>query len=115
MGRHFDKLINLMGGLGRSKPTPLSIAFVAHLRTFLMDYLLSMLYLHGHLWGWGTIPAFCLTECILLGIDASALECESLFKSRPNQKLCSNVLYNSKDLHIENAEGRLAGENYRRD
>merc|ERR1712038_1271281 len=104
--------IKLMGGLERVKSTPLPIVFVTHLRTFLMVYLLSMPYLYGHLWGWGTVPAISLTAYILLGIDGSASECESPFKRRPNhlamENYCSNVLRNLEDLYIENAERRLA-------
>ena len=114
MEKYIDQLIALIGGLERVKSTPLPIVFVTHLRTFLMVYLLSMPYLNGHLWGWGTIPAVGLTGYILLGIDGSASECESPFKIRPNhlamESYCLNVLRNIEDLYVENAERRINEE-----
>ncbi len=111
MEKRIDNLIGLMGGLERVKSTPLPIVFVTHLRTFLMVYLLSMPYLYGHLWGWGTIPAISLTGYILLGIDGSAAECESPFGKRANhlamESYCLNVLRNIEDLYIENAGRRV--------
>lgn len=76
-------MIASMGGLERVRSTPLPIAFVTHLRTFIMFYLLSLPYLYGHTWGWGTIPAVALTAYALLGIDGSSSECESPFDKRP--------------------------------
>ena len=113
MEKRIDNLIGLMGGLERVKSTPLPIVFVTHLRTFLMVYLLSMPYLYGHLWGWGTIPAVSITGYILLGIDGAATECESPFKRRANhlamESFCLNVLRNVEDLYIENAKRRVEG------
>jgi putative membrane protein len=79
-----NDLINNMGGLERVKGTPLPMAFVAHLRTFCMLYLLSMPYLYANTWGWGTISSVFLTSFALLGIDGAASECERPFKIRPN-------------------------------
>jgi Predicted membrane protein len=79
-----DVLIYNMGGLERVRSTPLPIVFVTHLRTFIMFYLLSLPFLYGHTWGWGTIPAVFVTSYALLGIDGAATECESPFKKRPN-------------------------------
>jgi putative membrane protein len=111
MEKHLNNLILLMGGLERVRATPLPIVFVTHLRTFLMVYLLSMPYLYGHLWGWGTIPAASITAYILLGIDGSASECVSPFKKRANhlamEAYCVNALNNIEDLYIENAQRRM--------
>lgn len=68
MEKHVDNLIYNLGGLERVKATPLPIVYVTHLRTFLMLYLLSMPYLHGHLWGFATIPIVSLTAFILIGM-----------------------------------------------
>lgn len=107
MEKYIDSLINLMGGLERVKSTPLPIVFVTHLRTFLMVYLLSMPYLYGHLWGFGTIPGVSLTAYILLGIDGSASECESPFTLRANhlpmETYCNTVLNDIENLYIEHA------------
>ena len=84
MEQSMDALQLNMGGLERVRSTPLPIMFVAHLRTFMMLYLLSLPYLYGHTWGYGTIPSVFLTAYALLGIDGSASECESPFKKRPN-------------------------------
>ena len=68
MEKHVCNLIYNLGGLERVKATPLPIVYVTHLRTFLMLYLLSMPYLHGHLWGFATIPIVSLTAFMLIGM-----------------------------------------------
>jgi putative membrane protein len=68
MEKHVSNMISNLGGLERVKATPLPIVYVTHLRTFLMLYLLSMPLLHGHLWGFGTIPIVSLTAFILIGM-----------------------------------------------
>jgi len=84
MEKSLDSLVDNMGGLERVRLTPLPITFVSHLRTLIMMYLMSLPYLYGHTWGWGTIPTVFLTSYALLGIDGAASECECPFKQRPN-------------------------------
>lgn len=110
MDSQINDLIVQMGGLERVRSTPLPIIYVTHLRTFLMVYLLSMPYMYGHLWGFGTIPAVVVTSFILLGIDNSAAECESPFRLRSNhlpmETFCIKALNDIEDLYNDNAHRR---------
>ena len=114
MEKHINDLIMQMGGLERVRSTPLPIVYVTHLRTFLMVYLLSMPYLYGHLWGFGTIPAVAVTAFILLGIDGSAEECQSPFQLRPNhlpmESFCIKALNDIEDLYVDSANRRKVVE-----
>mmetsp|Transcript_5731 Transcript_5731/g.10866 ORF Transcript_5731/g.10866 Transcript_5731/m.10866 type:complete len:313 (+) Transcript_5731:362-1300(+) len=102
MEHHLDVINFSMGGLERVRSTPLAIVFVTHLRTFIMFYLLSLPYLYGHTWGWGTIPAVFVTSYALLGIDGAASECESPFKKRPNhmnmEGFCLTLFNNIEEI-----------------
>ena len=111
--RYMEKMIDVIilefGGLERVKGTPLPIVYVSHLRLFLLGYLLSLPYIFGHSWGWGTIPAVVVTAYALLGIDGAAVECESPFKqNRPNhlnmELYCLTALKDIEQLVIHNAE-----------
>jgi len=84
MEKSIHVLIDKMGGLERVSSTPLPIVYVTHLRTFLLTYLLTLPWVHGHQWGWATIPIVALTAYALLGVDAAATECEAPFKKRSN-------------------------------
>ena len=106
MENSLDALQLNMGGLERVRSTPLAVIFVSHLRTFMMFYLVSLPYLYGHTWGYGTIPAVFLTAFALLGIDGSASECESPFKKRPNhleqEGFCLTIMVNIEQILSHN-------------
>lgn len=115
--KSINKLIEMMGGLERVRSTPLPIAFVTHLRTFIMFYLMSLPYLYGHSWGYGTIPAVFFTAYALLGIDGSASECESPFDMRPNhlnmEAFCLTTMNDILQLLPENdSYGNLIAEQW---
>jgi hypothetical protein len=67
--RHVDALVDLCGTMERIRGTRLPIAYVAHLRTFLVLYLLSLPFVYVSYWGWGTIPAVAAVAFALLGIE----------------------------------------------
>jgi putative membrane protein len=81
---HVDELIGQVGGMERIRATPLPIVYVAHLRTFLLCYLLFMPLVYISHWQWGTIPAMALVSFALLGVEGAAAECESPFAQRAN-------------------------------
>lgn len=114
MEQSLDVMVYNMGGLERVRSTPLPLVFVTHLRTFIMFYLLSLPYLYGHTWGWGTIPAVFVTSYALLGIDGSATECESPFKKRPNhldmEGFCLTALGDIEQIVRHNHEMRQRQE-----
>eukprot|EP00747_Dinoflagellata_sp_TGD_P221082 gnl/TRDRNA2_/TRDRNA2_92972_c0_seq2.p1 gnl/TRDRNA2_/TRDRNA2_92972_c0~~gnl/TRDRNA2_/TRDRNA2_92972_c0_seq2.p1 ORF type:complete len:118 (-),score=13.48 gnl/TRDRNA2_/TRDRNA2_92972_c0_seq2:29-334(-) len=63
----------------RINNTPLPFAYVAHLRTLLVLYLLGLPFALGKTWGWSTIPATFIISFSLLGIEAAAVSCERPF------------------------------------
>ena len=81
---HVDELIGQVGGMERIRATPLPLVYVAHLRTFLLCYLLFMPLVYVGHWQWGTIPAMALVAFALLGVEGAAAECESPFEQRAN-------------------------------
>ena len=81
---HVDELIGQVGGMERIRATPLPLVYVAHLRTFLLCYLLFMPLVYVGHWQWGTIPAMALVAFALLGVEGAAAECESPFALRAN-------------------------------
>ena len=107
-----NRMIGNMGGLERVKATPLPIVYVAHLRTFLLFYLLSIPLLYGDSWGWGTIPAVAVIAYALLGIDGAASECECPFdRTRGNHldmdTYCLVAMDNILQLVVHAAEMKL--------
>ena len=81
---HVDEMIGQVGGMERIRATPLPLVYVAHLRTFLLCYLLFMPLVYIGQWQWGTIPAMALVSFALLGVEGAAAECESPFAQRAN-------------------------------
>lgn len=75
-----EKIISHMGGLERIKSTPMPVIYVTHLRTMLLLYLLSLPYVYGNSWGWGTIPSVGVISYAFLGIEGAATECEKPFR-----------------------------------
>ena len=49
-----DVLVDVAGAMERIKATRLPIVYVAHLRTFLLVYILSMPFVYVSLWGFGS-------------------------------------------------------------
>ena len=71
---HVDELVDQIGALERIKATRLPIAYVAHLRTFLLLFVLGIPFVYAKTWGWGGVPATALVAFALLGIDGAATE-----------------------------------------
>jgi len=78
--RYLDAIIANIGKVHNLKQTPLPLVYVAHLRTFLIIYLLSLPYTLFKLWSWGTIPIVAVTAWLMLGIEAASMEVESPFE-----------------------------------
>ena len=73
------------GGCERIQNTPLPYAYVVHLRTFLTFVLCGVPLVHACDWQGGSIPLSILIAFGLLGIEASAVECERPFSERPTK------------------------------
>jgi putative membrane protein len=107
-----DKLIEDVGGMERIRSTPVPIAYVSHLRTFLIFYLLSLPYLWENVWGWATIPVVTFSAHALLGIEGASDECGVLFdKTRTNHlamdSFCLLVLTNIQQFVQQAADRKL--------
>ena len=94
---HVDVLVDVAGAMERIKATRLPIVYVAHLRTFLLVYILSMPFVYVSLWGVGVVPATAMIAFALLGIEGAATECENPFSAKRTNHLgmdgfCENVI-----------------------
>jgi len=103
-----DALTGAWGAMERINSTPLPFAYVAHLRTFLMIYLL--------LWhieaiahnGWISLPALFVGSWGLLGVEAASVECERPFRWSSNHlplgRMCivvaNNVAQSLEDVKV---------------
>ena len=80
LNEQIDTLTGAWGAMERINATPLPFAYVVHLRTFLILYLL-LWYLQAlahH--GWGALPTLFAASWALLGIEAASVECERPFR-----------------------------------
>lgn len=84
LNEQIDTLTGAWGAMERINGTPLPFAYVAHLRTFLLLYLLlwAIEALAKH--SWASVPVLLLASFALLGIEAAAVECERPFKGATN-------------------------------
>ena len=64
--------------------TPLPYVYVAHLRTFLIIYLIAAASAAVAEWGLAAVPALVAMSWALLGIEAAAVECERPFGHQPH-------------------------------
>ena len=71
-----------LGGCERIQGTPLPFVYVAHLRSFLLFYLLGIPFIYVCSWQWATIPLSMVIAFALLGIEAASVEC-----ARPSTNL----------------------------
>lgn len=73
------------GSMERIRSTPLPLVYVAHLRVFLLVFLLSLPYIWYPSWRWSTIPIVFITSFAMLGLEGTAVEVEAPFRrDRPN-------------------------------
>jgi len=72
-------MLDSCGGLERIASSPLTMAYMSHLRTFLMLILFLLPYIWGPAWGWSTIPIVALMAFAWLGVEAASIEAEHPF------------------------------------
>jgi putative membrane protein len=77
-------LTSAWGAMERINATPLPFVYVAHLRTFLVFYLLAASSAAVAEWGLAALPALVAMSWALLGIEAAAVECERPFGRQPH-------------------------------
>ena len=115
-------LIAQVSGMEKIRSTPLPITYVAHLRTFLLTYLLFLPYVWVKEWAWATVPLIGFTAFALLGIEGASSEVEIPFdRSRPNHlaldAYCMIILDSVQGLvvHDANIHTQMAQDEYEED
>ena len=78
--RELNDFMMQFGAMERVRATPLPIVYVAHLRTFLLIYLILFPYVFAPTQGWATIPLTVITSFAFLGIEGASSEVENPFK-----------------------------------
>jgi len=97
-----------MGAMERINNTPLPFAYVSHLRTFLVIYLLGLPFVVGETLGWATPVVTFLIAFSLLGIEAAAVACERPFglgaNHLPLDHFCKTVADNVAQILHQSTE-----------
>ena len=75
-----DQFMTSYGTMERIRATPLTIVYVAHLRTFILLHLFLFPYVFGPVQKWATIPLTMITAFAFLGIEGASMEVENPFK-----------------------------------
>merc|ERR1712176_1421356 len=95
----------------RINNTPLPFAYVSHLRTYLLIYLVCMSFVFGRAWGWVNPVAMALLSYGMLGIEAVSVSCERPFGRGSNHltldRLC-DVVAEDVEQSLQVAEERLS-------
>jgi len=80
-----NNIMDQEGSMERIRSTPLPLVYVAHLRIFLLVFLISLPYIWYPSWRWSTIPIVFITSFAMLGLEGTAVEVECPFRrDRPN-------------------------------
>jgi ion channel-forming bestrophin family protein len=83
--QQLNNLMNDLGSMERIKATPLPLVYVAHLRTWLLLFLLSMPFIWQPSLRYATIPVVFMTAFAMLGLEGASQEMEAPFmKDRTN-------------------------------
>lgn len=75
-----NNMMDQEGAMERIRSTPLPLVYVAHLRIFLLFFLLTLPYIWYPSWQWFTIPIVFITSFALLGLEGTAMEVECPFQ-----------------------------------
>ena len=100
--RSVEGLGAAIGGAERIQGTPLSVAYVSHLRTILLLVIVTVPVVFWPTFRWATPIVVFFVTATLLGVEAAAVECERPFKRVPgvnhvdieglSKAACLNVL-----------------------
>lgn len=102
------EMVAMASGMEKIRSTPLPVAYVTHLRTFLFLYCLLLPYIWVNDWHWATPPLVGFTAFALLGIEGVSSEVEIPFdRSRPNHlamdAYCMVILNSVQGLVVQQA------------
>lgn len=84
LNTHLDSLSGAFGAMERICGTPLPFVYVAHLRTFLLIYLLLFNMYSIAVDGWAALIICGAINWAMLGLESASVECERPFGRSPN-------------------------------
>ena len=102
MSDSINGLNSALGMLERLASTPLPFIYVAFLRVTMTGYLILLPLTVGQAWGWYSILVELVLSWVMLGIEASATECERPMLRRSNhmpiERYCLVVMDNVQQV-----------------
>lgn len=109
------RMVEQVSGMEKIRSTPLPIAYVTHLRTFLFTYLCFLPYVWVDDWGWVTFPMVAFSAFALFGIEGASSEVEIPFdRNRPNHlaldAYCMIILDSVQGLVVHEANLEMQAE-----
>jgi len=109
------RMVEQVSGMEKIRSTPLPIAYVSHLRTFLFTYLCFLPYVWVNDWGWLTVPMVAFTAFALFGIEGASSEVEIPFaRDRPNHlaldAYCMIILDSIQGLVVHDANMEMQAQ-----
>ena len=103
-----------LGGCERIKKTPIPVAFVVHMRAFMILWLVSLPLTLAESMGWSTIAVCFVVDFAILGIDAMSVEIENPFghdfNDLPLGMICETIAKNVREIldRSQHADRKLA-------
>ena len=117
---YVSQLVAQVSGMEKIRSTPLPIAYVAHLRTFLFAYCVLLPYVWVSEWSWATIPLCAFTAFALLGIEGASSEVEIPFRKERSNHLALDayclvildsvlgLVVHDANMHIQGRKGKAS-------
>ena len=102
MDFNIGELVLAIGGCERIKNTPIPVAFVVHMRAFLVIWLITLPFVLAKTLAWATMGVCFLVSVAVLGIDAMAVEIENPFghdySDLPLASFCEIIAKNVREM-----------------
>ena len=116
MDANLTAIGDTFGGCEGIKGVPIPVAFVVHMRAFMILWLVTLPLTLAESMGWTTIVACCIVDFAILGIDAMAVEIENPFghdyNDLPLGMICETIAKNIREImdRSQHADRNLAFE-----
>ena len=102
MDKNLTNLIDNLGGCERIKKTPIPVAFVVHMRAFMVLWLVTLPLTLAEDMGWTSILICVIVAYAILGIDAMSVEIENPFghdyNDLPLGTICETIAQNVREI-----------------
>jgi putative membrane protein len=102
MDKNLTNLIDNLGGCERIKKTPIPVAFVVHMRAFMVLWLVTLPLTLAEDMGWTSILICVIVAYAILGIDAMSVEIENPFghdyNDLPLGTICETIAQNVLEI-----------------